>query len=378
LSKLSTLVGTLYEANGFSYPNMTSSAPSDAEALKSAEDTEEQEAIQHLTSVVPAVDSSTNSATSKAELNQRLEDAARKAQETLEHASLELRKRLSKLSTLVGTLYEEQHSASESVSSEQRGEHKPPDPGEAASGSLLDSWRSFSNFVSAHMNLDESGYRFLEPARESKNSVASSDVVDADAAFAALLESNDPACFQKLFERYFAQKESRELGASEQRDTGGPEGAPDAEHDTTRAQRVVDAFRVALVQRYRCSHNDLTPERRYLLPGRLFITKTHVAFLSSMDAARMFDETSYETDIRPSFIRHEPIRLLLALQDVTKVQRGKGMNLRLVTSEDQSYIFGEFRSTVEFEAALCMIEQTWRSLQLRGRVLQTTSEEQRS
>lgn len=308
----------------------------------------------------------------KPDLNQRLEEAARKAQETLGQASEQVRKRFDKLSTLVSALYEED--GTENTRSEKDTETPVASAASASSG-FLESWRSFSEFVSAHMSLKETSYPFLEKNQEKSAGTGTRAAADTDNIYAKLLESDDMSSLQTLYDRYFSNEETRDMATS-------PKAGPAASKDETAveteahlSQRVVDSYRIELVQRYRCIHNDLTPERRFHLPGRLFITKTHVAFLSSLEAAYDFAEPRYETDIQPGFIRHEPIRCSVALADVSKVQRGKGMNLRLVTKTEQQYIFGSFRSQVEFEAALSMIEHTWRSVQLREKLQETESDQ---
>lgn len=330
-----------------------------------------------------AFDKSSRGAESEAaapesDLNRRLEEAARKAQETLGQASEQARKRLEKLSTLVSALYQQE--GKENTGAKEDGA-AAAQPREARSGSetgpssgFLDSWRSFSEFVSAHMSLKETGYPFLDTKQEGKAVSATSRAADIDAEYTRLLENDDAQSLQALFERYFLQGPVRDKDPATEVDSVAPKKEVSVGFEPGPDQRVVDSYRVELVQRYRCVHNELTPERRFLLPGRLFITKEYVAFLSSLEAAHIFVEPVSETDIRPGFIRHEPIRCYLALADVSKVQRGKGMNLRLITKTQEQYIFGGFRSEVEFEAALSMIEHTWRSVQLRQNLQASESE----
>eukprot|EP00177_Eucheuma_denticulatum_P005278 GFKZ01009602.1.p1 GENE.GFKZ01009602.1~~GFKZ01009602.1.p1 ORF type:complete len:325 (-),score=56.39 GFKZ01009602.1:1036-2010(-) len=106
---------------------------------------------------------------------------------------------------------------------------------------------------------------------------------------------------------------------------------------------VVDHFRCALLQKYRCYLNNSTPEKTYVLRGILFVSTAHVAM--------------YVTDDGGQF-GGEPFSISIPLKSVGKIQKGAKAMLKLVTKEPitYSYIFAEFESDSHFSSALSLLE----------------------
>eukprot|EP00871_Galdieria_phlegrea_P000790 jgi/Galph1/1711/GphlegSOOS_G371.1 len=113
---------------------------------------------------------------------------------------------------------------------------------------------------------------------------------------------------------------------------------------TLKEQTLVDAFPSALVQRYCCVDNHATEEQIYEFPGVLFITVSTVSFQNTKKVAG-FDN----------------FQLSLSVQDISRIQKGKELRVRLVTLQQNAYIFSRFRDVVEFDSALGILEHIWES-----------------
>lgn len=105
--------------------------------------------------------------------------------------------------------------------------------------------------------------------------------------------------------------------------------------------QVVDHFKCALLQKYRCYLNNSTPEKAYALRGRLFVSTSHIAM--------------YITDDGGEF-GGKPFGISIPFQDVGKIQKGAKAMLRLVTKSQSSYIFADFESDSHFTGALSLLE----------------------
>lgn len=106
---------------------------------------------------------------------------------------------------------------------------------------------------------------------------------------------------------------------------------------------VVDHFRCAFLQKYRCYLNDSTPEKTYALRGTLFVSTAHIA-MSVTDDGGEFGGKPFGTSI--------------PLTSVEKIQKGAKAMLRLMTKEPitKEYIFAEFESDSHFSSALTLLE----------------------
>ncbi|GJD12276.1 hypothetical protein Gasu2_63740 [Galdieria sulphuraria] len=107
---------------------------------------------------------------------------------------------------------------------------------------------------------------------------------------------------------------------------------------------LIDAFPCSLMQRYRCVDNDATEEQIIEFPGVLFVTVGKVAFRASHDQSSM-----------------EKFEVIIGLDEISRIQKGKEGRIRLVTKIQTSFIFSRFKDQVEFESALGILEQIWES-----------------
>ncbi|GJQ15280.1 hypothetical protein GpartN1_g7071.t1 [Galdieria partita] len=107
---------------------------------------------------------------------------------------------------------------------------------------------------------------------------------------------------------------------------------------------LIDAFPCSLMQRYRCVDNEATEEQIIEFPGVLFVTVDRVAFQSSHDQIQL-----------------EQFEVVIGLDEISRIQKGKEGRIRLVTKNQTSFIFSRFKDQVEFESALGILEQIWES-----------------
>lgn len=105
--------------------------------------------------------------------------------------------------------------------------------------------------------------------------------------------------------------------------------------------QVIDHFKCALLQKYRCYLNNSTPEKVYALRGRLFVSTSHIAMYITHDGGEFGGK---------------PFGISIPFQDVGKIQKGAKAMLRLLTKSQSSYIFADFESDSHFTGALSLLE----------------------
>ena len=294
------------------------------------------------------------------EVHHTVEEVARRAQETLEHATEEVRKGWGKLSTYWERWYEEHRgdSASHPTDAAEGATAATEEGGPAASLS----WRDFSTFVASHAPVAESwlrgGSRSANGGAEATGALTNTASATGPAALTAA-ERQLCECIRGGSASELEQLFQQQFGGEMEALTGG---------DT--ASAVVDSFYVQLVQRYRCVYNDLTPERAVTLCGRLFLTPTSLAFLSEPGG---IDTWAPSTEDVSAATRPEPVRLLAALQTVAKVQRGRDCHIRIVTVSQQQYVLKVLGGASDFEAAIGILERTWRAAHLPSTTSSSTA-----
>lgn len=111
--------------------------------------------------------------------------------------------------------------------------------------------------------------------------------------------------------------------------------------DIEESSDVVDHYRCVLLQKYRCFLNPDTPEMSVALSGRLFVCTTHLAMYvfndhGAFNGAKFF--------------------ISIPFADVSRVQKGAKSMMRVLTSSQTSYIFGQFESETHFGGALSLVE----------------------
>lgn len=104
---------------------------------------------------------------------------------------------------------------------------------------------------------------------------------------------------------------------------------------------VVDHFQCVVLQKYRCYLNNATPEKVYKLQARLFVSTSTIAV--------------YIADVDNEF-GGKPFTVSIPFSDVAKIQKGAKAMLKVVTSEQISYIFAGFESDSHFSGALSLLE----------------------
>lgn len=137
------------------------------------------------------------------------------------------------------------------------------------------------------------------------------------------------------------------LGAGAKKAAGGTmdgdsekqEGADQDEEE----EEVVDHYGCCMVQKYRCYLNNATPERSFVLYGRLFVTMSNVAM--------------YVTDDGGAFGRRSAFGVNIPFEEIVKIQKGAKNMLRVVTKAQTSFIFGQFESDTHYAGALSLLEQ---------------------
>lgn len=112
---------------------------------------------------------------------------------------------------------------------------------------------------------------------------------------------------------------------------------PDADAN----EDVVDHYVCVMLQKYRCYLNDATPEKTIPLRVRLFVT-------TSTLAVHVFDDGGAFNDTK--------VTVTVPFTDIARVQRGAKAMMRVLTKQQQSYIFGDFASDTHFEGALSLVE----------------------
>mmetsp|Transcript_9125 Transcript_9125/g.16417 ORF Transcript_9125/g.16417 Transcript_9125/m.16417 type:complete len:362 (-) Transcript_9125:46-1131(-) len=116
---------------------------------------------------------------------------------------------------------------------------------------------------------------------------------------------------------------------------------------------ILDSFSCCLMQKYRCYHNNLTPERMIPYRGKLFITESHVAFAETHPSVAKNAVFGASTDTQIQ----EPLRVVRDLKSVQKVQGSAPTQmLRLLLNDKSSIIFGSFKDTSEYNAVSALIE----------------------
>lgn len=131
----------------------------------------------------------------------------------------------------------------------------------------------------------------------------------------------------------------------------GEEGLDDAQEafrlgfpEVAADEEVVDAFSCELLQKYRCFHNNATPERSFSIRGRLFVTVNLAAFLSL--------DSSFSSS---------PFTITAKFCDIEKVQKSQSTMLRLLIKGHSYYIFTGFKDENDFSGAVNLLEHMWES-----------------
>mmetsp|Transcript_10305 Transcript_10305/g.21665 ORF Transcript_10305/g.21665 Transcript_10305/m.21665 type:complete len:423 (+) Transcript_10305:45-1313(+) len=161
----------------------------------------------------------------------------------------------------------------------------------------------------------------------------------------------------------------------------GGAGAEDAMLD----ESVLDAFECALVQKYRCYHNSLTPERIFPHLGTLFVTESHIAFAeeptsttavtnTNTNATATLPFASIASSLLPSAAGQPQqasgealLRVVHTLGSVQRIQSNASGSeqqqlMRVVLDDKSSLIFGSFRNTSEYNAASTLLKHIKESL----------------
>lgn len=112
---------------------------------------------------------------------------------------------------------------------------------------------------------------------------------------------------------------------------------PELDHD----DQLVDHFKCAMLQKYRCYLNNVTPEKAFPMRGMLFVTTTNIAMYVNDDGGAFGGD---------------PFGVSMSFKEIGKIQKGANSMLRIVTKEQQSFIFGEFESDSHFNGALSLLE----------------------
>eukprot|EP00166_Cyanidium_caldarium_P000836 ctg_1327.g433 len=294
------------------------------------------------------------------EVHHTVEEVARRAQETLEHATEGVRKGWDKLSTYWEHWYEEHRGDSASHPTDAA-EGAAAATGEGGPASSL-SWRDFSTFVASHAPVAESwlrgGSRPANGDAEATGALTSTASVTGSAALTAAerqvrdcIRGGSASELEQLFQQQFG-------------------GEVEALTGSDSASAVVDSFYVQLVQRYRCVYNDLTPERAVTICGRLFLTPTSLAFLSEPGGTGAWAPSTEDVGAATC---PEPVQLLAALETVAKVQRGRDRHIRIVTASQQQYVLKVLGDASDFEAAIGILERTWRAAHLPSTTSSSTA-----
>jgi len=122
-------------------------------------------------------------------------------------------------------------------------------------------------------------------------------------------------------------------------------------YDDMKQEEIVDGFECALVQKYRCYHNTLTPEHVYTIHGLLFISERYAAF-ASLD-----NNALNTTQSAPS------VKTVVPLESVNKVQQGQTGGMMRLLLNDKSYIvLSNFRNPSDYNGALALFEHMRESL----------------
>ncbi|KAA8499092.1 hypothetical protein FVE85_6677 [Porphyridium purpureum] len=108
-------------------------------------------------------------------------------------------------------------------------------------------------------------------------------------------------------------------------------------------EHIVDSFHCELVQKYRCYHNSITPEKTFTIRGMLFILEWHIAFASN--SSTRFDSAGTA-----------PVRLLVKMDQVAKVQQAQRGLMRLLMHDKSSLIVGGFQNPSDCNGASALIE----------------------
>lgn len=106
-------------------------------------------------------------------------------------------------------------------------------------------------------------------------------------------------------------------------------------------EEAIDVYECSLVQKYKCTLNSATPEKTFAFAGVLYVTAAHLAM--------------YVVDDGGAF--GAPFGVVVPLTAGNRVQRGSKAMLRVVTNDENSYVFAAFASDDAFKAAVDLLHQ---------------------
>jgi len=145
--------------------------------------------------------------------------------------------------------------------------------------------------------------------------------------------------------------------------------------DAMAREAVLDSFECELVQKYRCYHNSITPERVFSHAGTLFVTESHLAFAERAQHATpslaSFLQLGSPSDESGTGKANAPIRVLHSIESVQKIQTNASggsaeqhslLLLRVVLHDKSSVIFGRFSSATAYNEASSLLKHIKESI----------------
>mmetsp|Transcript_3248 Transcript_3248/g.9928 ORF Transcript_3248/g.9928 Transcript_3248/m.9928 type:complete len:263 (+) Transcript_3248:64-852(+) len=112
--------------------------------------------------------------------------------------------------------------------------------------------------------------------------------------------------------------------------------------DLSETDAVIEAYECRLVQKFRCYHNAILPEKVFNFGGLLFLTVNSAAFFAASDVDNFGSKN---------------FKFIVTMDEIKEVQKiGESDVMKLITKKQVSTFFTGFKKEADFHGAVALIE----------------------